>query len=255
MKHITRLFLFSCLAVTIACGTQSTPSVPAYDDEAAIEEQTQDQIFRMMGDEATIEVLNADGEIAYLPLYNQDHVVLIGDEKSMSDDQTWVSVVIDRKDGSASDLVYMRPQDIFELPLALMTIDNDSDWTTGEELALPESLNIIIGGYERSMPTMRVERMTYCYRYVKKYLLKVGLVKVYLPGASAYMAAKILPKHGFKKVSRKPSQAINHDVCVYKGGPAGHGHIEVKRPQGWYYGYGFKKSPIKNRIFIGCFHK
>lgn len=99
------------------------------------------------------------------------------------------------------------------------------------------------------------KKMTYCYRYVKLYLLDKGLVKSYLPGASAYMAASILPKHGFKKVSRKPSNAIVNDVCVYRGGPSGHGHIEVMTSKGWYYGYGYKQSPIKNRTFIGCFHK
>jgi hypothetical protein len=98
-------------------------------------------------------------------------------------------------------------------------------------------------------------RVTYCYRYVKKYLLKKGFVDTYLPGASAYMAATILPKHGFSKVERKPQQAIKYDVCVYRGGPSGHGHIEVLDPQGWYYGYGYKKQPIKNRTFTGCFHK
>lgn len=99
------------------------------------------------------------------------------------------------------------------------------------------------------------KKMTYCYRYVKQYLLKHGLVKVYLPGASAYMAAKELPKHGFKKVSRKPASAIVNDVCVYRGGPSGHGHIEVRTSKGWYYGYGYKASPIQNRTLISCFHK
>lgn len=100
-----------------------------------------------------------------------------------------------------------------------------------------------------------VTRMTYCYRYVKKYLLKKGFVDTYLPGASAYMAATILPQHGFTKSKRTPLQAKTYDVCVYKGGPSGHGHIEVRDPQGWYYGYGYKKQPIQNRTFLGCFFK
>ncbi|MBY0386059.1 hypothetical protein K2X05_12950 [bacterium] len=98
-------------------------------------------------------------------------------------------------------------------------------------------------------------RMTYCYRYVKKYLLAKGFVDEYLPGVSAYMAATILPKYGFSKTNRVPTKAIKYDVCVYKGGPSGHGHIEVLDPKGWYYGYGYKKNPIANRIFIACFHK
>lgn len=98
-------------------------------------------------------------------------------------------------------------------------------------------------------------RMTYCYRYVKKYLLAKGFVDEYLPGVSAFMAATILPKYGFSKTNRVPAKAIKYDVCVYKGGPSGHGHIEVLDPKGWYYGYGYKKNPITNRIFIACFHK
>jgi hypothetical protein len=100
-----------------------------------------------------------------------------------------------------------------------------------------------------------LSRMTYCYRYVKKYLLKKGLVNSYLPGVSAFMAATVLPKHGFAKSNRKPSSAITYDVCVYKGGSSGHGHIEVLDPKGWYYGYGYFKNAIKNRIFLGCFYK
>ncbi len=114
-------------------------------------------------------------------------------------------------------------------------------------------------GYEQVPDDGDVEaflrKMTYCYRYVKKYLLKVGLVNEYLPGASAYMAAQILPKYGFKRVSRSPASAIVHDVCVYKGGPSGHGHIEIKTSKGWYYGYGYKTTPIKNRTLIACYHK
>lgn len=254
MKHITRLFLFACFAVTIACGSQSPQNATSQLGDVS-EEQTQDQIFRMVGEDVVVEALDSNGNLREVSLHNQDHLVVVGDEKSIGDGQVWVSVIIDRNDDSESEIIYMRPQDIFNLPLALMTIENDADWASGETLQLPEALDVIIGGHEKSMPLMRVERMTYCYRYVKKYLLKVGLVKVYLPGASAYMAANILPKHGFKKVARKPAQAIVHDVCVYKGGPSGHGHIEVKTSKGWYYGYGYKKSPIKNRIFIGCFHK
>lgn len=253
MKHMTRLFLFAFVAATIACGSQNSQTAQATADD--IDTETQDQILRMMGDEAAVEALNSEGISTELVLHAQDHLVVIGEEKSIGDGQTWVSVIVDRNDGSESELIYMKPQDIFDLPLALMTIENDADWAMGEDLSLPESLDVIIGGYEKSMPTMRVERMTYCYKYVKQYLLKVGLVKVYLPGGSAYMAANILPKHGFKKVARKPSQAIKHDVCVYKGGPSGHGHIEIMTSKGWYYGYGYKKSPIKNRVLMGCFHK
>jgi hypothetical protein len=97
--------------------------------------------------------------------------------------------------------------------------------------------------------------MTYCYRYVKQYLLQTGQVKVYLPGVSAWQAAGILPKHGFRRTGHSPSTARNGEVCVYSGGPAGHGHIEVKRNGRWWYGYGFKPNPMSGRRFIACFAK
>lgn len=97
--------------------------------------------------------------------------------------------------------------------------------------------------------------MTYCYRFVKIRLQKLGLVKGYLPGGSAYMAAKHLPKHGFKRTSRGIKNARTNDVCVYSGGPQGHGHIEMRTAGGWWYGYGVKSSPMSGRRFIACFSK
>jgi hypothetical protein len=130
-------------------------------------------------------------------------------------------------------------------------------WITASQL--PES---ILTPYapaddlnEESGDLFARRKMTYCYRYVKQYLLKTGQVKVYLPGASAYMAAKILPKHGFRNTGRSPSSARDGDVCVYAGGPQGHGHIEVKRGGKWWYGYGFLPNPIRNRRFLACFAK
>jgi hypothetical protein len=99
------------------------------------------------------------------------------------------------------------------------------------------------------------KRMTYCYRFVKRYLLQTGQVKTYLPGASAYQAASILPKHGFRRTGHNPASARNGEVCVYGGGPQGHGHIEVKRNGKWWYGYGYINHPIRNRKFIACFAK
>lgn len=99
------------------------------------------------------------------------------------------------------------------------------------------------------------KRMTYCYRHVKNYLLQTGQVKTYLPGGSAYQAASILPKYGFRRTGHGPATASNGEVCVYSGGPQGHGHIEVKRNGKWWYGYGFIDHPIRNRKFIACFAK
>lgn len=111
----------------------------------------------------------------------------------------------------------------------------------------------LLDGIETS--DFEVFKQTYCYRYVKLYLLKIGKVKTYLPGGSAYMAASILPKHGFRRTGHSPWNAREGEVCVYAGGPQGHGHIEVKRNGKWWYGYGYKSKPISNRRFLGCFNK
>lgn len=100
-------------------------------------------------------------------------------------------------------------------------------------------------------------KMTYCYAYVKKYLIKAGLVSTYLPGGSAYQAAGILPKYGFYRIAGGPESAQLNDLCVYRGGRGGNGHIEVRVPGGWYYGYGIKPAPITrvNHPFLGCYRK
>jgi hypothetical protein len=99
--------------------------------------------------------------------------------------------------------------------------------------------------------------MTYCYRYVKEYLLQAGLVPVYLPGSSAWQAASILPRYGFHNTGTGPAGARDNDVCVYSGGRGGNGHIEVMRSGKWWYGYGFIDHPISlvNHRLIGCFRK
>ncbi|MTI17865.1 hypothetical protein E1162_11515 [Rhodobacteraceae bacterium RKSG542] len=101
--------------------------------------------------------------------------------------------------------------------------------------------------------------MTYCYRYVKKALLKKGLVESYLPGRSAYMAKSELPKHGFKRLRvSHPDKAKDGSVCVYDRDRRNvHGHIEIKRNDDCYwYGYGCKaKSMYDSRDFYDCYSK
>jgi hypothetical protein len=159
-----------------------------------------------------------------------------------SQGQQWVRLGLEYTSDSITD-----PQDVWVLA---------DDFNQAEFNVIDDIDPYDENGFE--YPTLNDairKKMTYCYRYVKLYLLEHGMVNEYLPGGSAYMAATILPKYGFKKTGRKPSNAIVNDVCVYKGGPSGHGHIEVKTSKGWYYGYGYKKNPIQNRTFIGCFHK
>ena len=102
-----------------------------------------------------------------------------------------------------------------------------------------------------------VKGMTYCYKFVKMYLLKIGLVRGYLAGGSAWMAKSALPSAGFHMNGRRPAQAQVNDVCVYYGGRGGNGHIEVRTAAGWYYGYGYKPAPITlvNHSLIGCYSK
>lgn len=98
--------------------------------------------------------------------------------------------------------------------------------------------------------------MTYCYRYVKEYLLSHHLVKSYLPGASAWQAAGVLSRMGWHSIGGPDNAKVN-DVCVYHGGRGGNGHAEVRVPGGWYYGYGVKSHSITrvNHTLIGCFRK
>lgn len=101
------------------------------------------------------------------------------------------------------------------------------------------------------------KKMTYCYRFVKMYLMKKGLVRGYLPGGSAWMAKNYLPSHGFHRLGGGPSASRVNDVCVYTGGNGNNGHIEVRTASGWYYGYGYKSSPISlnNHRLIACYRK
>jgi hypothetical protein len=102
--------------------------------------------------------------------------------------------------------------------------------------------------------------MTYCFRYVKQYLLKTGEVPVYLPGVPAWSAESTLPQYGFQVTGHDPTTAGTNEICVYKGGKGGNGHIEIHRPEGWWYGYGFSQlsmeqvSPEKHK-FVACYAK
>lgn len=248
MYSIHRLLFITLFIVTAACGKSENSE----QDNSSL---TQEPIFRVLTD-SNLRVQDSQDQEVDLQLSANDHIVVVDSVPTAGDEQKRIAIAIDRNDDASSEIFFVPAEELLALPISIITIENDEDWAMGEEQSSSSDAFIVdIAGIQKAIPFVRVARMTYCYRYVKKYLLKVGLVKVYLPGASAYQAATILPKHGFKKVSRKPSQAIVNDVCVYKGGPAGHGHIEIKTSKGWYYGYGYKSSPIKNRIFIGCYHK
>ncbi len=118
----------------------------------------------------------------------------------------------------------------------------------------------VVAARSRSGRTVRRRRgMTYCYRYVKKHLLKEGLVESYIPGGSAYMAIKSLPKYGFKRLHvSSPDRAPDGSICVYDRDKRNrHGHIEVKKSDTCYwFGYGCKKNSMYGRRdFYDCYNK
>lgn len=234
-------YLYSILVIvicsaTISCGSStSTPGKPSGQDEAVRE-----TIYEVNSDVTLNAKLGANDELQPVQISPGSAIAVI--EESV--DGTWVRLGIQNTEEDSTLDVWVTSESMNSLDLSVLS-DSDPYDADGNEITAQNELEQF---------SLR-KKMTYCYKYVKLYLLNKGMVKSYLPGGSAYMAYNILPKHGFKKVSRKPANAIVHDVCVYKGGPAGHGHIEIKTSQGWYYGYGYKASPMKNRVFMGCFHK
>jgi hypothetical protein len=235
-SYLYSFLLIASCSVMVSCGsTTSTPGKPSGEEVT-----TRETIFEVNSDVTINAKLSENEELQSIHVGPGTAVAVI--EESF--DGAWVRLGIQNSDDDSTLDIWVSADTMNALDLSIID-DVDPYDADGNEMA-PQN--------EAEQFSLR-KKMTYCYKYVKLYLLNNGMVKSYLPGGSAYMAYNILPKHGFKKVSRKPANAIVHDVCVYKGGPAGHGHIEVKTSKGWYYGYGYKASPIKNRIFMGCFHK
>jgi hypothetical protein len=242
-KNIILLLLLAGAALTTGCGS-SDGSVLGIPQSNALDGGSTENGARSSNE--AVKAYEFASDLQVQPLDSEQALVIpAGTQVSVLE-----NIVVDGKELvrlglEYSDATLDQPQDLWisaeEFAQADLSLVDDAD-------PYDENGNETVSEFAR-------KKMTYCYRYVKQYLLKHGMVNVYLPGGSAWMAAKELPKHGFTKTGRTPANAIVNDVCVYKGGPAGHGHIEIKLAQGWYYGYGYKKSPIKNRIFMGCFHK
>lgn len=171
--------------------------------------------------------------------------IYLEDESQSDDGQEIVWIEVGDLSHSSFELVEM--EDIFD--------ENGLEIVSGEN---PSEASVLMGAAKKSKKVKKKKKkkgMTYCYRFVKIRLQKLGLVRGYLPGGSAYMAAKHLPKHGFKRTQRGIQSARVNDVCVYSGGPQGHGHIEMRTAGGWWYGYGVKSKPMSGRRFIACFSK
>jgi len=161
---------------------------------------------------------------------------------------------VDSDESQASD-IWIRATDLIDAGLQR----SDFDTSTVDPLVAEENQDDISFGNGLMFDLDQVSEtrhMTYCYRFVKQYLLQNGLVPVYLPGGSAWMASRYLPKYGWLRSGRNQYNAKIGDVCVYSGGNGGNGHIEIKRPAGWWYGYGYH-GPIslKNHKLIACFKK
>lgn len=241
IKGINLFFACAVVLSTAACGSSDGSSVLGLPQTEVTDSkggnrstQSVNELVNDLSVQDTVE-----GDKLILPAGTQVSVL---DNNVDANGQEWVRLGLEFNDESLN-----LPQDVWVLA---------SDYANAEFTTVDDEDPFDENGFEiDSLSAYARKKMTYCYRYVKLYLLEHGMVKEYLPGGSAWMAATTLPKYGFKKSGRKPSNAIVNDVCVYKGGPSGHGHIEVKTAKGWYYGYGYKAAPIKNRIFMGCFHK
>jgi len=262
-------FLLGILTVATlaACGQGpssmvGTDAIAAAGSMAVNEEDDRIYVFAVKQNRRLEVYSETHGSEGELRLKHGDTVNILDLEKQ-SDGTTWAQVAIDRDETSNVD----DDTNIYWVPLMSLAnndfvpvIDEDPYDENGEELAeIDEIVNInpLLAKAKKKGKVRRVRKMTYCYRYVKARLLKMGLVKIYLPGVSAYSAATTLPKHGFRKTGRGRNKARTNDVCVYSGGNGGNGHIEIKVAGGWWYGYGVKPDPISlnGRKLITCFYK
>ena len=104
------------------------------------------------------------------------------------------------------------------------------------------------------------EKMTYCYRDVKNWLLSRGICGHYPSGEFAFQGYSILQRECGMRPVRFAKNAPLGTVCVSKGGRScgrvACGHIAVKVAGGTWYGAGNKSTPwLKGRTPIGCLYK
>jgi hypothetical protein len=169
-----------------------------------------------------------------------------------------VRIGVDSDNESAQADVWVRVNDLVRANLEPADINTNSEDPVLTEQDI-DGGSILSEADLFSAKKLRKKRMTYCYRFVKQMLLKKKMVPVYLPGGSAWMASVYLPKYGFKKTGHNGHTAQLNEVCVYRGGKGGNGHIEIKLPSGWWYGYGYH-GPITDRLaanhkLVGCYKK
>lgn len=124
-------------------------------------------------------------------------------------------------DGGTSDL-YVTKADFAKYALAeekTLSREEANKIAGSEEDSYLGYASVIVAASSGARRTVRRRRgMTYCYRHVKKHLMAEGMVDTYIPGGSAYMAIKSLPKYGFKRLRvNSPDRAPVGSICVYAG--------------------------------------
>lgn len=202
---------------------------------------------------------NIDGSSTTLSLKEGDSFTVLKKEKDKNGKE-YVQIYLEDENQSddVQEVVWISVDDFDSEAFVMVDLEDPFD-DNGEEIVELESEDsqIMTSAQKKKSKKRGKKKMTYCYRFVKIRLQKLGLVKVYLPGGSAYQAAGILPKHGFKRTSRGVGGARINDVCVYTGGNGGNGHIEIRTAGGWWYGYGVKSHSIGTRShrLIACFSK
>ncbi|MES0869972.1 hypothetical protein [Pseudovibrio sp. SCP19] len=167
------------------------------------------------------------------------------------------------EDGDIASDIYVSKADFSKYALtevATLSRDEANKIAGSEEDSYMGYASAVLAASSGGVRSARRRRgMTYCYRYVKKHLLSEGLVDTYIPGGSAYMAIKALPKYGFKRLRvSSPDRAPDGSICVYDRDKRNrHGHIEVKKSDTCYwYGYGCSKNSMYGRRdFYDCFAK
>lgn len=153
---------------------------------------------------------------------------------------------LDSANASMSDL-YVNISD-----LEAATLVNVNDRVEEGDDDVEDSEEIVLD--DETLEPVRRRRtgggMTYCYRDVKKTLLKAKKCNRYASGVRAAEGYKILAREcGMKQVGIvSPASLPTYSVCVSSGGrPCGGGthcgHIAIKLPNGKWFGAGTRGTP------------
>jgi hypothetical protein len=252
-KHTSSLLVTLTILVLTGCGRATDDQSKSEVASATAIAQTKQDNNYVTGAEMRIVSAEQDGSARVLPRGSNVTILETKKDEKLG---TLVHLGVDSDDESMPSEVWVSMSDAAKAGFEKLP---ESDVSDEDQVSSDSSENgaFLDVARRRSSGRRGGGGMTYCYRYVKQYLIKIGKVKSYLPGASAWMAATVLPQYGFHKTGGGPESAQLNDVCVYRGGRGGNGHAEIKVKGGWYYGYGVIGHPINRSThpFIGCFRK